>query len=928
MLLVDARICSRSASNAGRWSDASASPMRWTSSSSSSRRAMSSSDSSSGGAAGAAGASRLAPYRHLAPTARSVSLEGLNALDDGTGRLRSNSVGPAAAAAAANAPPRSSRQVSPLPPAGSVRPSLHRQDAASPAPSDKSVEEPSTPLAQISSVTEADQVVARDLRCCFHGVALMTASDSDFELTTRHVVRALKRGSPVLVFELCNIFVADHNLDFADAHTDRVYQRFSLPNIVLIAADEYHPEFFVVMRRSLPDGQLHCHVFSMSSSDLVRRTVRGLREAWLNLVAPEIEGRERSISMSSVSSIASSSDPAATLRESVADKHHVEAEQILQNELDQLPEENRARAMTEFRRKNIDTLSDDERNQIMLDIICAEFLHMRTEHIKTATKPPPSMPRKRLSSLSSFKRSLASSFDNLMGRKPSRLDIENDGSTSPTSPTSPSKLKRSESISANGGFKLQLFKRVTARAPRRETIGTPARQIAPPRDSLTRRDIVRARWRKAVQQQLLLIRMAKENQAIESEQRKAALISENAMIAREWAPLLETDPVAWTDDQIHRLVILGLPASERGKIWKHLACRRPGSFAAASYVDLLVEPSIYRHAIKIDIDRTFPEHPLFVQRWGDGQVSLFNCMRAYSVFDADVGYCQGLSFVGGLLLMNLNEEDAFAVLLHLMYTQNFRRQYMPDMKALQIQLYQYSRLLHDLCPKVYNHFECHGVEPFLYATPWFLSFFSSQFSVEFSIRVLDVVLAFDTAALFKVAVQLLLLGTDQIVCCDDFEETLQFLHRDLPCMANSKVSVVIQQAMRLDISKERLDTYAAEFERMRQQMPPSSPRLTRSTSADDEHNTEIGQLLAALAESEQQRNRLKEQLETYAQQVNHAKSALQALRVEKQALFDANSTLRDENKRLRECLAKHAPDELATFLPREPSSDDAENALA
>lgn len=44
---------------------------------------------------------------------------------------------------------------------------------------------------------------------------------------------------------------------------------------------------------------------------------------------------------------------------------------------------------------------------------------------------------------------------------------------------------------------------------------------------------------------------------------------------------------------------------------------------------------------------------MFLEHHGSGQMSLFNAMKAYSILDAEVGYCQGLSFVGGLLLMHV-----------------------------------------------------------------------------------------------------------------------------------------------------------------------------------------------------------------------------------------------------------------------------------
>ena len=52
--------------------------------------------------------------------------------------------------------------------------------------------------------------------------------------------------------------------------------------------------------------------------------------------------------------------------------------------------------------------------------------------------------------------------------------------------------------------------------------------------------------------------------------------------------------------------------------------------------------------------RTFPGHPYFSRALGAGQLSLFNLLKAYSLIDTEVGYCQGLSFVAGILLMHVS----------------------------------------------------------------------------------------------------------------------------------------------------------------------------------------------------------------------------------------------------------------------------------
>jgi len=58
------------------------------------------------------------------------------------------------------------------------------------------------------------------------------------------------------------------------------------------------------------------------------------------------------------------------------------------------------------------------------------------------------------------------------------------------------------------------------------------------------------------------------------------------------------------------------------------------------------------------VGRTFPSHPYFKSQLGAGQLSLFNILKAYSLVDTEVGYCQGLAFVAGILLMHVRYKPA------------------------------------------------------------------------------------------------------------------------------------------------------------------------------------------------------------------------------------------------------------------------------
>lgn len=104
--------------------------------------------------------------------------------------------------------------------------------------------------------------------------------------------------------------------------------------------------------------------------------------------------------------------------------------------------------------------------------------------------------------------------------------------------------------------------------------------------------------------------------------------------------------------QLTVMIQKGVPPAIRGLIWQLLAQSKDAQLEA-TYADLLKETSSHEKQIQRDMSRTFPNHEYF-QAEGLGQESLFNVVKAYSLYDAEVGYCQGLSFVVGPLLLNVS----------------------------------------------------------------------------------------------------------------------------------------------------------------------------------------------------------------------------------------------------------------------------------
>ena len=76
--------------------------------------------------------------------------------------------------------------------------------------------------------------------------------------------------------------------------------------------------------------------------------------------------------------------------------------------------------------------------------------------------------------------------------------------------------------------------------------------------------------------------------------------------------------------------------------------------------------------IDLDVNRTYRNHSMFRERYNNRQQDLFHVLAAYSMYNSEVGYCQGMSQIAALLLMYLDEEEeAFWALSQLMVDRKY-----------------------------------------------------------------------------------------------------------------------------------------------------------------------------------------------------------------------------------------------------------------
>ncbi|SPO32583.1 related to GYP5 - GTPase-activating protein (GAP) [Ustilago trichophora] len=229
--------------------------------------------------------------------------------------------------------------------------------------------------------------------------------------------------------------------------------------------------------------------------------------------------------------------------------------------------------------------------------------------------------------------------------------------------------------------------------------------------------------------------------------------------------------------QLSRAIQAGIPPALRGMMWQLMSSSKNEEMEII-YAYYLKQTSSHEKAIRRDLNRTFPEQDYFQDGKGIGQENLYNVIKAYSLYDPEVGYCQGMQFVVGPLLLNMPDEEAFSTFVRLMKSYDLRGHFTPNMPALQLRLFQFDRLLEDFLPLLHRHLVRQGVKSSMYASQWFMTLFSYRFPLDFVYRILDSVFAEGVEALFRFAIALMKKNEERLLEMQ-FDKAVEYLKMEL-----------------------------------------------------------------------------------------------------------------------------------------------------
>ncbi|XP_038596387.1 EVI5-like protein isoform X2 [Tachyglossus aculeatus] len=364
---------------------------------------------------------------------------------------------------------------------------------------------------------------------------------------------------------------------------------------------------------------------------------------------------------------------------------------------------------------------------------------------------------------------------------------------------------------------------------------------------------------------------------------------------------------------LKELIRKGIPHHFRAIVWQ-LLCSATDMPVKNQYSELLKMSSPCEKLIRRDIARTYPEHEFFKGQDSLGQEVLFNVMKAYSLVDREVGYCQGSAFIVGLLLMQMPEEEAFCVFVRLMQEYRLRELFKPSMAELGLCIYQFEYMLQEQLPDLNIHFRSQSFHTSMYASSWFLTLFLTTFPLPIATRVFDIFMYEGLEIVFRVGLALLQVNQMELMQLD-MEGMSQYFQKVIPHQFDSSPDKLILKAYQVKYNSKKMKRLEKEYaaiknKEMEEQIEIKRLRTENRLLKQRIETLEKGQVTRA--QEAEENYVIKRELAVVKQQCSSATENLQK----------AQSTIRQlqeqqDNPRLTEEFVAHLETELEQSRMRE-----------
>ncbi|KAM6960517.1 uncharacterized protein FYW47_009078 [Aplochiton taeniatus] len=283
----------------------------------------------------------------------------------------------------------------------------------------------------------------------------------------------------------------------------------------------------------------------------------------------------------------------------------------------------------------------------------------------------------------------------------------------------------------------------------------------------------------------------------------------------KWLKMVKKWDKYRNSDKMVKRVYKGIPLQLRGQAWALLLdLERVKQENSGKYEKMKRQASEYSAEIKqidLDVNRTFRNHIMFMDRFGVKQQALFHVLAAYSVYNTEVSYCQGMSQIAAILLMYLNEEDAFWALSQLLTDDKHAMHgfFIPGFPKLHRFQAHHEQILSKLLPKLKKHMDKEQMCTGIYITKWFLQCFIDRTPFTLTLRLWDIYMLEGERILTAMAYNTLKTHKKRMLKLP-LEDLREFLQESLPTSFLMPDDMVV----------EHLQAAMTELRRMKLDLPP------------------------------------------------------------------------------------------------------------
>ncbi|XP_050309866.1 growth hormone-regulated TBC protein 1-A-like [Anthonomus grandis grandis] len=243
--------------------------------------------------------------------------------------------------------------------------------------------------------------------------------------------------------------------------------------------------------------------------------------------------------------------------------------------------------------------------------------------------------------------------------------------------------------------------------------------------------------------------------------------------ALRWNSLFSTK-IFVKNNTLKRFIRKGIPADFRPSCWMAVSgaeALRKSSISSYQQMKNNNSNAAIIECIKIDLPRTFPDNIFFLNEENLPNM-LYNVLATFAHQSADVGYCQGLNYIAGLILLATKDESITFWLLKTLVDNMLPKYYIKTMSGLLTDLDVLNELVQKAEPVVHRHILNVGMPWAMGTTKWFICLYADVLPTETVLRIWDCLFFEGSKILFRVALALIKLHKQEILQTSDLSELM------------------------------------------------------------------------------------------------------------------------------------------------------------